>query len=425
MSMPPPCTAFLIAFGPEVRAFLHSGFIEECAGEGRVIIVTSHPESLAFQNVDWPVIALPDITESERLARFRWFASRVVEKRLERDGYSKWRHYLPEKETVKERFRFLKSSLTSRSGIRLIDTCESLLEKACGSNGAFAEIFREHGISTLYYSAYGNPRTNATIVAAKSLGIQTVAIPNSWKDFFTRPRISPRPDVLWVFEDMCRTNYLRHNPGLSMEQVLVKSSLHLKAIRKHSGRMTRGDFCQLYGFDPKRPIACYTTAAPNAVIGEERIVEALARSLSENSPCQFLVRVNPMETSSRFEETLSGIPGVAIQRPKWEWQPKNDWCCALEADTTLWAATLEHMTVNISVPSTVTLEAQFFSRPVINIGFDNEIDLPMQISVRRFWNAPFYRCFHGDPKVFLAGSSAQLVKLVRRSLMTPAESFVT
>jgi hypothetical protein len=121
-----------------------------------------------------------------------------------------------------------------------------------------------------------------------------------------------------------------------------------------------------------------------------------------------------MEVGNRYEETLAGIPGVAVQRPKWEWLPDKDWCCAMEEDVGLWAATLEHMSVNISVPSTVTLEALTFDVPVINICFDSEPDMPANKSVKRFCSAPFYRRFLDDDRVFMAQSVDHIQKYLKK-----------
>jgi hypothetical protein len=49
------CAAFLIAFGPEVRAFLHSGFVDRCAEKGGVLLLASNPESVVFSDVNYPV----------------------------------------------------------------------------------------------------------------------------------------------------------------------------------------------------------------------------------------------------------------------------------------------------------------------------------------------------------------------------------
>jgi hypothetical protein len=413
------CSAFLIAFGPEVRAFLHSGFVDQCAEKGRVLVLTSNPESAVFQNVPHPVLPLPQVSESPRLGRFRARAAGVAEKRLEAEGTEKWRHAMPGKKRGDGRLQWLKRGLASDPGLWLLNGYEKVLEGIGKPDAAVLALLKKHQVATLYYSAYGNPRTNAVVAAAKKAGVRTVCIPNSWKDFYIRPRISPVPDSLWVWDEDARKNYLRLNPALHSAQVEAHESLHLAAVRRRAGDLSRSQFCSLYGFDEAKPIICYTTAAPNAVVGEEKIVSDLARALATDSrlsSCQLLIRVNPMEVGRRYEEALQGMPHVAVQRPVWEWQQELDWCCALDEDVKLWAATLEHMEWNASIPSTVTLESLAFGKPVVNIFYDSNSGQPKSQSIRRFWNAPFYRRFHDDQMVACVSSIDEWVGTLKDSM---------
>ena len=59
-----------------------------------------------------------------------------------------------------------------------------------------------------------------------------------------------------------------------------------------------------------------------------------------------------------------------IQKPMWEWDPANDWNCPLAEDSEMWVGTVLHAALNVSIPSTVTLEFAGPGKPVVNVCFD-------------------------------------------------------
>jgi hypothetical protein len=147
------------------------------------------------------------------------------------------------------------------------------------------------------------------------------------------------------------------------------------------------------GLDSSRPFLCYTAAAPAAVLNEDEIVacilEAVKTGVISGNP-QVLLRLNPMEDGSRFNEIRSRYPNLVVQKPEWEWEPNKDWCCALENDVALWVAIVQNSALNVSISSTVTLEYAALGRPVVNVCFDLPDLLPPDKSNRRFWDAAFY-----------------------------------
>jgi hypothetical protein len=130
-------------------------------------------------------------------------------------------------------------------------------------------------------------------------------------------------------------------------------------------------------------------------VEEEKVVgwvlEAIEEGKLPNRP-QVLLRVNPMEDGSRFATLAKKYPSdLILQRPRWEWFPEADWCCALPEDVKLWVSTVHYATLNVSIPSTVTLEFACLGKPVVNICFDATSDIPAETSNRRFWQGDFYR----------------------------------
>src|SRR5439155_12088299 len=83
------------------------------------------------------------------------------------------------------------------------------------------------------------------------------------------------------------------------------------------------------------------------------------------------------------------------------------------------AATLAHSNVIVNVASTTTLEACVFDTPVVNVGFDGEADLPLPLSVRRYYRYEHYQPVLRAGAVRVASDPAELIGAVRDYLACP------
>jgi hypothetical protein len=114
--------------------------------------------------------------------------------------------------------------------------------------------------------------------------------------------------------------------------------------------------------------------------------------------------------------------GVVVHRPAWEWNREQDWCCALASDLPVWVSTVKHASLNVSIPSTVTLEFAALGKPVLNVCYDLPNRLPANESNRRFWEAPHYEESRRLGLCSPAYSEKELLTLVTQSLKKAEES---
>ncbi len=85
----------------------------------------------------------------------------------------------------------------------------------------------------------------------------------------------------------------------------------------------------------------------------------------------------------------------------------------------MWVATVFHAALNVSIPSTVTLEFAGPQKPVVNVCFDLPQPLSAERSCRRFWDAPFYAEAKHSPLVESAFTAEELVSRVATALEKP------
>lgn len=414
--------ALLVAYGPEVRAFVHSGFAEALARTHPVTVFTRITEARAYRAVRGLAIQpAPAAHEPRFLARMRSLANKTHQAHLASRGRRVWNHYLSGKPaTPKRKFfdHFGRWLGCSAFGVRLTSGVEGFAARCWGSDAAWAETFREQGIGALICSSHASPHTLPVLQTAMNLGLKTMVINNSWKDVYTTPRVPAVPSRLAVWNATARQDLLDANARLRANQVVVLDSLHLAPFFTPHNFMSREEHACRMGLDASRPFICYTTAAPTAARNEDRIVsllaDVIARQALPGRP-QLLVRLNPMEEGGRFQ-ALQGRTDVAIHKPSWEWNRALDWCCALPEDVPAWVSTVAHAALNVSIPSTVTMEFGLLRKPVINVCFDLPSALPAAESNRRFWEADFYAGIRAGGGCVPAFSESDLLQELARAM---------
>lgn len=327
--------ALLIAYGPEARAFLHSGFAEGLVDAGMSpVIFASQPMSRAVTSLRTGVpLPFPGAEEVGALQRLRGLSRRT-------------------------------------QGRGPAGLAERYTASLVGGTAGWKEALADSGADAVICASHNSARTVPVLQTAANMGLPTIVFENSWKDVQHRTYAPTAPTAMGFTTESALEAYVAVN-GMPAEAG-VCGSLHLSALA-HAGSLGRSAFCQRLGLDPSRPIVCYSTAS-GEVAGEElgwlQQLWQRFQTVACSRP-QLLVRTNPMEEFDAFAD-LNQRPDIALLKPSWEWNPSGDWCCPLPEDSMLWASAIRHAALNVSLTSTVTLEFAAFGRPVINPVFGSK-----------------------------------------------------
>jgi hypothetical protein len=415
--------AFLIAFGPEVRTFVHSGLISSLLQRYNVIIFSLLTDSQAFTDLskEVKIIQLLLVNELPLLLSLRNLLRFMHGLWLPKLGGQKWNHYLG-KQKVHNVKRLLMQSqflMVNKSSIYLFFVIENILGKVIGTDEIWQRLYVENKVDLVISAGYSY-RILPSLQTAKNMGLKTAIIPNSWKEIYTHPHLHVEPTKMLVWTKDNADAFVKYNPWIDKRILGIVGSLHLVQFLSHPKLMHKQEFFARTGLDPKRPYICYTAAAPAAVQNEELIVSGILSAIKEQKIAanpQLLLRLNPMEDGSRFEYLSKEFPGeLIIQKPLWEWKPDLDWCCSLPEDLMLWVSTVYYAACNISIPSTVTLEFLAFHKPVINVCYDAIAVTDAASSNKRFWESDFYAEIKDEINVFPAFSRVELLHTLKSLL---------
>jgi hypothetical protein len=335
-----------------------------------VAVVTATPESQAFAGLSAPPLPLPCAAEGPAMLRIRAWG------------------------------RGLRRRAPALSSIAL------RAERAAGrliGGGTWTRFFREHSIDAVVTASATGGRTLPALQAAANLGLPSAVLLNSWKDLHGRGAPPAPVSALGVV-----TPAELAQASACGAPAAVYGSLHQAAVRRGPA-MSRGDFCQALGLDPRRPILCYATAMNDPE--EAGRLDWLAGELPRLATApQLVVRANPMCAGLDLYEALERRPGVAVQRPRWEWSRERDWCCPLPEDLPWWRATLEHSAAALTLPSTIALDFSAWGKPTVNIAWGPG---------RAPWRAESYSAIRRNPGALGAESPGHALDRIEALLREP------
>ena len=264
------------------------------------------------------------------------------------------------------------------------------------------------------------------IYAAWRRGVPQMGVDLGWDNLSSKYHTVLPVDWLAVWNETMRDEAVRYH-GFRPDQVRVTGAVPFDAYVGDGVVPSRETFLASIGADPGRPLVTLATA-PAQVYPTTgtvaRLLSAAARDGRFGREAQLLVRVHPRD---RLEDYTSLHDGrqVFVEKP-FEQLDRAEGQGELDAFTPgadgrrRLAATLAHSDVLVNFASTTTIEAALFDTPVVNIGFDDEVSLPLPLSIRRYYEYEHYQPVVETGGARVATSADDLLAAVRRYLDDPA-----
>jgi hypothetical protein len=263
----------------------------------------------------------------------------------------------------------------SKSGIHALERIYHYWTQRSEEYFYYLELFKRRRPKVLLCTAQEAPEVLASVLAAKSLGITTVAFIVSWDNLTSKSRISAPFDHYLVWGDQMRSDLMAFYPEVRASQIHIGGSPQFDWYADRSLLQSRQDFCRQLGADPARPLVCYSGGDLDTCPedpGHVRILMELIRAgLVQGSP-QVILRPSPADDGSRYKEVLASYPELVYSPPRWQkviFRNRTRSVPKIE-DVHLLANLTYHSDVNVNLASTMTLDFSINDTPVVNIGFD-------------------------------------------------------
>jgi hypothetical protein len=327
---------------------------------------------------------------------------------------------------------FIRSSrLAGRVGAAL--GCMGALESAyCAAAAArpevrrYRELFSEIQPAAVFCGSQRPTTVLPAVLAAKEMGIPTVAFVFSWDHLTTKGRIAAPFDHYLVWSRHMRGELMRYYPQIPADRIHIVGTPQFDPYADRSLLWSRDEFCRRIGADPARKLLCYSGGDLATCPEDPQHLEAVAEDVRTGrilgNP-HVLLRPVPVDNGKRYDAVCSRYPEIIRLQPQWLHAEPGNWTRVLPTaeDVQFLTNLTHHVDVNLNLGSTMTLDFGLHDKPVVNVAFDCSNPPVFGMPVWEY----YYRYEHLRPVVDLgttriARTREQLAGHVNAYLENPA-----
>lgn len=265
------------------------------------------------------------------------------------------------------------------------------LDGALIPDWSYQDLFARERPSLLFATNPLEDSDVAVMKAARSAGVRIVAMHKSWDNL---PKMSFRvkPDVFLVWGSALVEQAVRYQ-RMKREEVRVVGIPQFDIYHEPGVILSREEFFRRIGADPGRKLIVFGSdgkSAPNDPDVAEIIADFVGRD-ALGSPAQLYLRPYfALRGEERKFERLAGRPSVIIDRwfvPREIFRDRWDYS---REHAIHFANLVAHADVMICTASTLTLDAAYRDKQVVNIAFDGRERKPYGRSVARYYDSAHY-----------------------------------
>jgi hypothetical protein len=301
--------------------------------------------------------------------------------------------------------RLLGRLSASRAGIRRLDRMHAGLIGRSTATARYRRLFARMRPSMLLCSNQRAASVVPAVLAAKTLGIPTVAFIFSWDNLSSKGRNAASFDYFLVWSDLMRQELVRFYPDVPAERVIVVGTPQFDAYADTGLLWSREEFFARIGADPGRKLICYSGGDCSIYPREDEFVRALLeliRTARIKGNPQVLLRPCPVDDGRRYAAVRADYPELMFRLPEWLHTTDGNWASSLphRSDIQFLANLTFHADLNVNLASTMTLDFAIHDKPVVNVAFDPVMPPPMGIPLADL----YYRFEHYRPVVDLGAA---------------------
>jgi hypothetical protein len=263
-----------------------------------------------------------------------------------------------------------------------------------------------------------SPTARSFYISAKRNGIKTMSYINSW-DYLTTdgPVLTAIDEYIgwnermgFELANLHKSNKPFHNIG----PLHFDYSFHSEFI------WPREKLFEFLGVPLNQKIITYGVLGARVGMHEPGIAAWLADKIKDLNG-HLIIRGHPEDQSipERYKEALAK-PNASICMGK----RFDDVLEKSVDDRIVLYSLLAHSSIVICGPTTLTLDALRFDKPVINIGFDGYLELPKNASISNRYEIDHYAPLLGYDGIYYVNNFEELEKALKSSIERPEEQAI-
>ena len=267
------------------------------------------------------------------------------------------------------------------------------------------------------------PQDQSYLYSAMRLRIYTIAMPHSWDNLPSRGLMPFVPDQLLVWNRHMKEQALEFH-DFNNDSVHIVGCLQYETYKKQFVPYKKEDFILSLGISKDAKIILYTSTSKRTFPDEPAFIERLVGLCNSDlfgENVHLIIRLIPSEFLESYLNNYRDNERITIQVVGKEFQattvsPKFD-----SREMFLFTNTIKHSDVVINLASTITIDASFFDRPIVNIGYNMNTVLSQWNHASKWYDSSHFREIKRVGGYYYCKSEEELINGIQKSLGFPHE----
>lgn len=407
----------------EIKKYIHSGFAKRLAQHFDLVwfaIDKGNPTfNQYFKATGFPVVFYSEKDVYIKPSRWELFNRRVRNAWMKQRDLGVFHNYKQIQEAgVKEKF-------LGKDGLkRWMEKWTCLDVRKRYVHPTLEKDFKKYQVDLVLSNGYASPFSKSFFVTAHHAKLPCYYLVNSWKDLYTDNFIPfTFLKKIFVWDAKMKRNYCEHMPYLKESSISVTGNPTFDVLFHYRPSKDRRYYAEKYQMNESAQWFLYTMMPPGLVHDEIDTIRAVAQHILtrySSQEIELLIRKNPNHEAHDFiNEVLPS--NVHIAEHYCRYDASSDMIVQTPEGESEWLDLVFHCAANLSVPSTVTLEFQAMSKPVINIELNPQGKKDPR--VLQHFQAGFYRDLFERADIHRVSSIDALLPIVDQVLAHKVESF--
>ncbi|TJY32904.1 glycosyltransferase family protein [Pontimicrobium aquaticum] len=244
----------------------------------------------------------------------------------------------------------------------------------------YISLLKKYKPGLLYFTHQRPPYIAPLIYASNKVKIKTATFIFSWDNIPSKGRMSGDFNYYFVWSHLMKEELLSFYVNIKPEQIIVVGTPQFEPYVLEKYKIELNVFTNKFDLDVTKKTICYSCGDVSTSKNDPFYIKTIAEAISRNKikqPVNLLVRTSPVEDATRFASLKDEYPFIKWNYPKWILSRKNHqetWSQRIPTteDIIDLKGLLAFSDIAINMCSTMSLDAMFFDKPVINPVFGNK-----------------------------------------------------
>ncbi|WP_067148348.1 CDP-glycerol glycerophosphotransferase family protein [Pseudotamlana agarivorans] len=251
----------------------------------------------------------------------------------------------------------------------------NILERSTSKYSYCKAQLEKHKPDVVFCTTQRATQSISALLAAKDLGIPTVAFVYSW-DNVPKAMQVVETDYYCVWSDLMKEELLKYYPFVKEKQVFVTGTPQFEPHFDPRLKQTKAEFFNQYGLDPNKKYICYSgddeTTSPLDQYYLEDLAHAVRRLNDKGYNLGVIYRKCPVDFTTRYDDVIEANKDIIhVLDPLWK-QVGEQWNQVLPTpeDFKMLYNVCEHSELVTNVCSSTVFDFVAHNKPCIYYNYE-------------------------------------------------------